>query len=382
MATNNSANITGAGIVKHNATGGFTPVTPVQYNLLIGGADNSMTSVAPTAASGVPFISQGASSNSVCGTMTVEGGGTGAVSLTGVLKGNATSAVTANAVTQYGVLKAGASNAVSSTLVGTNGQLLVGATAAAPAMATLGTNGDVVTIAGANSLIINGGTTAIGQKYDFFDDFLGDKAGDWVPSVTGGASVVYGGDDPGGHPGNLKLQSNAGHSATQAYIVGGTSVYFGTQIVSATFVVAISMIPTSTNNIVAVIGFAGPGVQEARFIIDGVTNSGNFYPTQRLDAAVTTSNSTVTWPGIYPTYCALRVIYCPAGTYQAQACMRYQMGATIKDLVDIVTPIITITPVNRQMEAQFYMAKGGAGTTNGIIYCDYFAINSILATNR
>lgn len=51
-------------------------------------------------------------------------GGTGASTLTGVVTGNGTSAMTANAVTQYGVLVGGASNAVSSTAVGTSGDVL------------------------------------------------------------------------------------------------------------------------------------------------------------------------------------------------------------------------------------------------------------------
>lgn len=52
-------------------------------------------------------------------------GGTGAATLTGVLTGNGTSAITANAVTQYTVLLGGASNAVSEVSgVGTSGQVL------------------------------------------------------------------------------------------------------------------------------------------------------------------------------------------------------------------------------------------------------------------
>lgn len=51
-------------------------------------------------------------------------GGTGAATLTGVLTGNGTSAVTANAVTEHGVLIGGSSNAVGSTAVGTAGQVL------------------------------------------------------------------------------------------------------------------------------------------------------------------------------------------------------------------------------------------------------------------
>ena len=55
----------------------------------------------------------------------VDNGGTGATTLTGVLTGNGTSPVTANAVTQYTVLLGGASNAVNEVSgVGTSGQVL------------------------------------------------------------------------------------------------------------------------------------------------------------------------------------------------------------------------------------------------------------------
>jgi hypothetical protein len=53
------------------------------------------------------------------GPVSVANGGTGASTLTGVLTGNGTSAVTAAAVTQYGVLVGDASNGVTSTAVGT-----------------------------------------------------------------------------------------------------------------------------------------------------------------------------------------------------------------------------------------------------------------------
>jgi hypothetical protein len=57
-------------------------------------------------------------------TIAVANGGTGATTLTGVLTGNGTGAITANAVTQYGVVIGGASNAVGSTAVGSAGQVL------------------------------------------------------------------------------------------------------------------------------------------------------------------------------------------------------------------------------------------------------------------
>lgn len=72
------------------------------------------------------------------GTLPVGSGGTGAITLTGVLTGNGTGAITANAVTQFAVIVGGASNAVAS--VGpsaTSGQILQSAGVAAnPAFST------------------------------------------------------------------------------------------------------------------------------------------------------------------------------------------------------------------------------------------------------
>lgn len=65
-------------------------------------------------------------------------GGTGAATLTGVLIGNGTSAVTANSITQYNTLVGGTSNTISSISPGTNGQILTsGGASANPAYAAL-----------------------------------------------------------------------------------------------------------------------------------------------------------------------------------------------------------------------------------------------------
>lgn len=72
----------------------------------------------------------------VVSTVSVANGGTGASTLTGVLTGNGTSAVTASAVTQHGVLVGGASNAVASTAVGSTGQVLQANTSADPTYST------------------------------------------------------------------------------------------------------------------------------------------------------------------------------------------------------------------------------------------------------
>lgn len=89
----NSLNITAAGLVKFDGTSAFSGVTTTQHDLLIGAASNGITSVAPSATSGVPVISQGASSDPTFGTAVVAGGGTGLTSATAyaVLCGGTTS---------------------------------------------------------------------------------------------------------------------------------------------------------------------------------------------------------------------------------------------------------------------------------------------------
>lgn len=93
---------------------GISPVVP--------DASGDMTFTGGT--TGLTFVG-GTNTVKQSGTLVVANGGTGATTLTGVLTGNGTSAVTANAVTQYTVLVGGASNAVSEVSgVGTSGQVL------------------------------------------------------------------------------------------------------------------------------------------------------------------------------------------------------------------------------------------------------------------
>lgn len=55
---------------------------PTQYNVVTGGANSTINSVAPSATSGVPLISQGSSAQPTFGTATASGGGTGVVIIT------------------------------------------------------------------------------------------------------------------------------------------------------------------------------------------------------------------------------------------------------------------------------------------------------------
>lgn len=102
------------GVLIGNGTSAVTATAVTQHDILVGAASNSITSVAPSATSGIPLVSNGSSADPSFTTAVVAGGGTGAVTLTGVLIGNGTSAVTGNAVTQHDVLVGGTSNAITS----------------------------------------------------------------------------------------------------------------------------------------------------------------------------------------------------------------------------------------------------------------------------
>ena len=159
-------------IVKDGGTGSasFTAYGPVVAAATTTGA---LTSVTPSATSGVPLISGGSSANPSFGTVVVAGGGTGAVTLTGVLTGNGTSAVTASAVTQYAVLVGGASNAVGSVAdVATGAVLVSGGTSANPAFSTTPT---------VTSITFGAGSA--------LSTYVAGTSGSWTPAFAIGGSA-------------------------------------------------------------------------------------------------------------------------------------------------------------------------------------------------
>lgn len=168
--------------------------TITQYNVQIGGASNLLANVAPSATSGIPVISQGASAAPVFGTVVVAGGGSGLATLTAhaLYVGNGTSAPTALAVgttgqalvattgadPAFGTLPVAGGGTGLTTLtahalyvgngtstpialaVGTTGQVLTGNTGADPAWAAPATSGTVTSVSGtANQVAVANGTT-------------------------------------------------------------------------------------------------------------------------------------------------------------------------------------------------------------------------------
>lgn len=160
----NSLNLQTDGLVKRNI-GAFSTVTVTQHDVLVGAASNGITNVAPSATSGVPLISQGAAADPAFGTVVVAGGGTGATTLTGLVIGNGTSAMTASAITQHDVLVGGTSNAVTSVAPSaTSGVPLISQGASAdPAFGTAVVAGGGTGVASATAYaVLCGGTTTTG----------------------------------------------------------------------------------------------------------------------------------------------------------------------------------------------------------------------------
>lgn len=149
------ATTAGSSEITFSLIGPYTPATYTAHGVLLGEGTSSIVATAAgtngqllTGSTGAdPAFSTLTSSGStitvtggahtlnidVAAPLNVAHGGTGATTLTGVLTGNGTSAVTGNAVTQHGVLIGGATNAVSSLGVAATGSTLMGSTGADPA---------------------------------------------------------------------------------------------------------------------------------------------------------------------------------------------------------------------------------------------------------
>jgi len=226
---------TGSGsTITFSLIGPYTPATYTAHGVLIGEGSSSIVATTPGTNGQVLIGSTGAdpafstitSSGStltltggahtlnidVTAPLNVAHGGTGATTLTGVLTGNGTSAVTANAVTQHGVLLGGATNAVSSLGVAATGTLLAGATGADPAFtaspsvtgsvtagtsitSTLGnitaTNGNVVLGTAGNKIVSTsvGTTTTAGANSFGTVDLVGGTATVATTAVTANSLI-------------------------------------------------------------------------------------------------------------------------------------------------------------------------------------------------
>lgn len=253
--------------ITFSLIGPYTPSTYTAHGVLIGEGTSSI--VATTAGTNGQLLigSTGADPafatlTSTGSTITVTGGahslnidvtaplnvahgGTGATTLTGVLTGNGTSAVTANAVTQHGVLLGGASNAVSSLAVASTGQTLMGSTGADPAFtgspsfsgsvtagttitATLGaitaTNGNVVLNTAGNKIVIATGSNAsVGTSGAMSGTPGAVTVATTACSAT--AKIFYSRATTGGTPGNVSITAQDGTGFTLTSTGNETSTF-------------------------------------------------------------------------------------------------------------------------------------------------------------
>lgn len=139
------------------ATNNSCDYSPTRYNTQVGGASGTLVNVAPSATSGIPLVSNGASANPSFTTAVVAGGGTAATSFntTGVVISGATGTTALAAVTL------------------TDGQLAIGSSIGNPAAANISAGAGITVSNGHNSIQIS----ATGAGFTWTD-------------VTGGSATV------------------------------------------------------------------------------------------------------------------------------------------------------------------------------------------------
>lgn len=253
------------GVVIGNGTSAMTGNAVTQYNTLIGGASNAISSVAPSATSGVPLISQGSSSNPAYGTAVVAGGGTGATSLTAY-------APVCGGTTSTGAVQS------ASTGISTSGFILTSTgssslpTFQAPAASSISITGNTGGALTGSSFTFTGGTTGLAFNGSGTTETLG---GTLVVSNGGtGAATLTGvliGNGTSAVTGNAVTQYNT--------LIGGASNAISSVAPSATSGVPLISQGSSSNPAYGTALVAGGGTGVTSFtayavICGGTTSTG------------------------------------------------------------------------------------------------------------
>jgi hypothetical protein len=189
---------TQTGLLSGNGTA-ITGTAITQFNVITAGASNAPNSVAPSATSGVPLISQGSSSQPVFGTAVVAGGGTGDTSFT------------AYSVICGGTTTTGALQNVSG--LGTSGQVLTSNGASAlPTWQTASTNFTSIN----TQIFTSSGTytPTSGMLYCTIEVVGGGGGGGGSAAGSAAAGSVGGGGGGGGYSRITVLASTIGASQT------------------------------------------------------------------------------------------------------------------------------------------------------------------------
>ncbi len=162
---------TGVSPILVNGVSGVAETGAITISIASGGDVVSITATAPITANGVSGTPEGGTVTVALTTpVSAAYGGTGAATLTGVLIGNGTSAVTGNAITQHDVLVGGASNAITSVSPSTSGFVLTSnGVGSDPSFQAASPSGAVTTLDGnsgsaspsAGVITISGGSTGL-----------------------------------------------------------------------------------------------------------------------------------------------------------------------------------------------------------------------------
>lgn len=234
------------GVLTGNGTSAITANAVTQYGTVIAGASNAVSSVAPSATSGVPYISQGAASNPTFGTAVVAGGGTGIVT------------TTAYAPICGGTTATGAFQAASTGLSTSGNALVSNGASALPSFQTkVGTlsgdsgsaTGNTITIAGTTNEVTtsaSGSTVTISLPNIYMDAddvymglsagnasnpgfnvFIGPSVGTSCSAGQGNVAMGYLAYDAGNNNNNTIIGNGAGGALTsgaQNCVLGQSSL--------------------------------------------------------------------------------------------------------------------------------------------------------------
>lgn len=272
MATSNAINANSAGIVRYNGTGTFDAVTTTNHDVLIGAASNGITNVAPSATSGVPLISQGASSDPAFGTAVVSGGGTGNTTFT-----------------PYSVIAAGTT-----------------ATGAFQNVSGLGSSGNVLTSNGAGALPTwqtvpsSFSPNSTVQIVDDFVDWANDLGtSNELVSQSLWNQVLWIGQPAASstNPGLISNQARGAVGTASLFFLGNTVPFIlGAGTFSINWVIKTATLSTGTNRYVLQCGLAdaagtNPPNNGVFFNYSDNVNSGNYQGICRASSTSSTANS-------------------------------------------------------------------------------------------
>ncbi len=269
--------VTLTGVLIGNGTSAVTASTITQYGTVVAGASNTVSSIAPSATSGIPYISQGASANPTFGTAVVGGGGTGNTTFTA-----------------YSVIAAGTT-----------------ATGAFQNVSGVGTAGQVLSSNGASALptwqTAPSGVFSPSSVLQEFDDFIGYDAAAGAGQIsklmwTSQAGTIVPVDGTAGHPGTLNWSAGGASINFHMKTVNGASVanpiLLGSGAISVNFVCNITTLSVLGNRYTFRIGMSTSTSATADFT-NGVyfeysdnINSGNLVLKANDTSGPASSNST------------------------------------------------------------------------------------------